>query len=74
MAWYWGLILFLAGALGGYILKDQLTEEFRSQVTIHKPKVRRGGIMDLDQAVEVNLKKMSFRERIQARRAQRKKN
>ncbi len=68
MAWYWIVIAYLFGCLCGYILKDQLTEEFVSNVVINKPKVKRGGSMDLDQEVIVQHKKMSWRERRAARR------
>lgn len=70
----WLLVSLLVGMLAGYILKDQLTEEYESDVWIHKPKARRGGVLNLDQAVEIKAKhkKKPFfqrlRERIQARR------
>jgi hypothetical protein len=52
----------------GYILKDQLTDEYVSNVTIHKPKIKGGGKMDLDQEVVVNHKKLTWRQRRAARR------
>lgn len=69
MAWYWLLITFLMGALGGYILKDQLTTEVKSEVTIRRPKVKgRNNKMELDQVVDVVATSMTLRERRRARR------
>ena len=70
MSWIWLLVVFLLGSLGGYMLKDQLTEEYVSHVTMHKPKVKgRGNKQDISQVAEVQMKKMSLKERRKARRA-----
>jgi len=73
MTWYWIVILCVGSGWAGYILKDQLTDEYVSHVTIYKPKIKGGGDMDLDQEVVVNHKKLTRRERREARRATKKK-
>jgi hypothetical protein len=71
MSWIWLIVTFLLGGFGGYILKDQLTEEYVSNVTMNKPKVKgRGNKLDADQVTEVNLKKLSWKERRAKRKAQ----
>ena len=71
MSGLWAYIaVFAFGALSGYILKDQLTTEVKSEVTIRRPKIKgRGNKMDLDQVVDVTAKTMTWKER----RAERKK-
>jgi len=72
MLWYWVVILCVASGWLGYILKDQLTDEYVSNVTIHKPKIKRGGDMDLIQDVKIDHKKLTWRQRSQKRKAERK--
>jgi len=73
MSWHWILIAFVLGGLGGYILKDQLSEEYISNVTMFKPKVKgRQNRQDLSQVAEVTLKKMSRKQKREARRKARK--
>ena len=72
MAWYWIVILCITSGWAGYILKDQLTDEFVSNVTIYKPKIKGGGEMDLDQVVEVNHKKLTWRQRRALKKASKK--
>lgn len=72
MAWYYVTILCLAAFWFGYFVKDQVTDEYVSNVTIHKPKVKKGGTMELDQVVEVEHKKKTLLDRIRRRREQRK--
>ena len=70
MSWVWLIVTLLLGGLGGYILKDQLTEEYVSNVTMHKPKVKgRGNRQDIAQVAEVQMVKKSWKERRAARRA-----
>jgi len=71
MAWYWIVILCVASGWAGYILKDQLTDEFVSNVTIHKPKIKGGGEMDLVQDVQIDHKKLTWRERRDKRKKER---
>lgn len=70
MGWYaWLLIGMGFGALGGYLLKDQLSEEYVSNVSMYKPKVKgKGNTMDADQITEVHMTKLTPKERRQARR------
>ena len=64
------IAVFVIGALGGYILKDQLTTEVKSEVTIRRPKIRgRGNRMELDQIVDVTATAMTWKERRAARKA-----
>ncbi len=72
MAWYWIVILCISSGWAGYVLKDQLTDEFVSNVTIFKPKIKGGGEMDLVQDVKIDHKKLTFRERRAKRKADRK--
>ena len=67
----WPYIAVLAtGALGGYILKDLLTTEIKSEVTIRRPKIKgRGNKMELDQVVDVTATAMPWKERRAARKA-----
>lgn len=63
------IAVFVIGALGGYILKDKLTTEIKSEVTIRRPKVRgRGNRMELDQVVNVTATAMTWKERRAARK------
>ena len=66
----WAYIaVFVIGALGGYILKDQLTTEVHSEVTIRRPKIKgRGNRMELDQIVDVTATAMTWKERRAARK------
>ena len=73
MAWYWITILCIVSGWGGYILKDQLTVEHQVNVTIHKPKIKGGGVMDLDQLVDVEHDKLTWRQRRAVRKAAKKK-
>ena len=68
--WLIGLLVGLGfGGLGGYILKDQMTEEYVSNVTMHKPKVKgKGNRLDADQVTEVHMQKMTRKERRQKRK------
>jgi hypothetical protein len=67
--WGWFILGLALGALIGYILKDHLTEEYVSNVTLNKPKVKgRGNKLDADQVAEVYMKKMTPQERRQARK------
>ena len=68
MAWYYIVIFCLVSFVLGYILKDQITDEYVSNVTIHKPKIKRGGDMDLVQDVEINHRKTTWRERRRLRK------
>jgi hypothetical protein len=64
------IAVFFIGALGGYILKDKTTIEYKSEVVLNRPKVKgRGNKMDLDQVTEVHMKPMTRKERREARRA-----
>lgn len=71
MSWYWIVIISLVAYVLGYITKDLITDEYVSNVTIHKPKIKGGGEMDLDQTVVVKHKKLTLKERRAARRAKR---
>lgn len=67
------LAVALAGGWGGYILKDVLTIEKKIDVTINKPKIKGdGSSIDIDQDVQVDERKLTFRERIEAKREKRK--
>jgi len=73
MSWVWLLVALFAGMFIGYYIKDQSTEEYVSNVTMHKPKVKgRGNRLDADQVTEVHMQKMTRKERIQKRREERK--
>lgn len=73
MSWVWLIVTFLLGGLGGYILKDQLTVEYKSEVSIVKPKVKgKQNKLDLEQITEVHMKPMTWKERRAARKARRK--
>ena len=68
------IAIFFAGALAGYILKDQLTEEYVSHVTMIKPKVKgRGNNQELIQEAHVEMKKMSWKEKRAAKKKAREK-
>ena len=74
MSWIWLIVTFLLGGMGGYILKDQLTEEYVSNVTMNKPKVKgRGNEQDLSQIAEVQMRKLSRKEKRAAKKAAREK-
>lgn len=62
---------WILGVVVGYILKDQLTEEYKSEISIRKLKVKGDGNrmdLDLDQDLEISTKRLTLRERLQARR------
>jgi len=69
MSWIWLLVTLLLGGLGGYILKDQLTVEYKSEVSIVKPKVKgKQNKLDLDQITEVHMKPMTWKEKRAAKK------
>ena len=74
MSWIWLIVALLLGALGGYILKDQLTDEFVSNVTMGKTKVRgRNNKQDIAQVTEVHMIKKSLKQKLKDRKASKKK-
>lgn len=72
MAWYYWTMLLIVAFFLGYFVKDQLTDEYVSNVTIHKPKIKGGGEMDLDQVVDVKHTKLTWRQRRAQRKADKK--
>jgi hypothetical protein len=66
--WYYVVILCLVSFVLGYITKDQITDEYVSNVTIHKPKIKGGGEMDLVQDVEIQHRKTTWGERRRLRK------
>ncbi len=70
MSWIWILVALSVGWGLGYLTKDRLTEEYVSNVTMHKPRVRgRGNTLDADQVTEVHMQKMTWRQKRDARKA-----
>lgn len=70
MSWIWLLVVLPVGWGLGYLTKDQLTEEYVSNVTMDHMKVKgRGNKMDATQVAEVHMKKMTRREKREARKA-----
>lgn len=70
MSWIWILVALSVGWGLGYLTKDQLTEEYVSNVTMHKPKVKgRGNKLDADQVTEVHMQRLTWREKRDARKA-----
>ena len=73
MSWHWVLIALLAGWGLGYLTKDQLTDEYVSNVTTGKMKVKgQGNSLDADQVTTVHMRRMSRKEKREARREARK--
>lgn len=75
MTGWTGLIIgLLAGGLGGYILKDQTTDEYVSNLKINKIRSKGTGsgiVLDVDQEMEIQHKKLTWKERRSQRKARR---
>lgn len=64
MSWIWLIVALVVGAFGGYILKDQLTDEYKSEVKIRKVKIRgEGNRMDLEIDQEITHRRLTLKER-----------
>ncbi|KKM19909.1 hypothetical protein LCGC14_1650840 [marine sediment metagenome] len=74
MSWIWLLVVLAVGWGLGYFTKDQLTEEYVSNVTMNRPKVKgKHNKMELDQVTEVQMVKKSWRQKRKARKDKKKK-
>jgi hypothetical protein len=71
MSWIWLIVALLIGYIGGYISKDQLTDEYKSEIDIRKIKVKGEGSrmdLDLDQLMEIKHTRLTWKQRRDARK------